>query len=79
MEPYRLVDGVYPREEALELLEALKEVKVAFLEKKISRSDEVEDIKARERRILELKAEFEQLVQETGNEDKLVLKVLVWS
>jgi hypothetical protein len=63
----------------LELLNGLKQAKVDFLEKKIGLAEEVEDIKHKERRILELLAEFEQMKEETKGKEHLVLKVLVWS
>jgi hypothetical protein len=79
MEPFRLVDGIYKRKEALELLERLKQAKIDYLEQRIGHADEVEDIGHKERRILELLAEFEQMKEATRGKDNLVLKVLVWS
>lgn len=54
----KLIKGRFSKEESLELLTQLIQVKIRFQENKILKSDNEEDIKMRERRIKQLQKEF---------------------
>lgn len=61
----QLIKGTYSKEDALEIVQQIINVKVGFHEEKISSSDNEEDIKMRENRIKELQndlANFRELI-----------------
>lgn len=49
-----LIDGTFSREDAIELISVMILTKIKFHERKISQSDELEDIQFRERKIKSL-------------------------
>jgi hypothetical protein len=62
-----LIKGSFEKEEALELIQQLIQLKIKFHEKKIQQCEQEEDIKMRENRIKLLQNEFNQaraLIQE---------------
>lgn len=60
-----LIDGVYAREDALELLTDLISTKIKFHEKKIALTDQLEDIQFREKKIKTLSEMLKQIRTET--------------
>ncbi len=54
----QLINGVYSKDDALDLVQQMFNVKLRFHETKISTSDSEEDIKMRERRIKELQKDL---------------------
>lgn len=62
-----LIKGSFEKEEALELIQQMIQLKIKFHEKKIQQCEQEEDIKMRENRIKQLQNEFNQaraLIQE---------------
>ncbi len=75
-----LLEGVFSRQEALDLLSQLVEVKIRFHEGQMKNLTEVEDLKMREKRIQALQSELnslrEELVQ-SGQHVALSSKVFI--
>lgn len=53
-----LMKGSFEKEDCLDLLQQMIEVKIKFHEKKVMKGENEEDIKMRERRIKELQSEL---------------------
>lgn len=66
----QLIKGRFERDEALELLQQLLQVKIKYHEQKITRSISEEDIKMREQRIKQLQHEFAELRQILSKEEQ---------
>lgn len=62
----QLIKGAYPQNEALELVLKMINVKISYHEQKISRLDNEEDMKMRERRIMELQNEAARIRAQFG-------------
>lgn len=54
----QLIKGTYSKEDALEIIQQIIQIKVKFHEEKISLSDSEEDIKMREKRIKDLQSDL---------------------
>jgi len=65
-----LVKGKYPKNAALDLVSQLVQTKIRFLENQIQENDNEEDIKQRERRIVELQNTVKQLREEVAGSDQ---------
>ncbi len=73
-----LMNGTYPRNEGVDLVLRMIEVKIKYHEQKITRVDNEEDIKMRELRIKQLQNEASRLRQElTQNDEPVKLKASV--
>jgi len=57
----QIIDGQFSRQDAIDLIEQIIQVKTQFHLNKISKSSSEEDIKYRERRIKNLQAELSEL------------------
>jgi hypothetical protein len=66
-----LINGSFTREEALELITELISTKIRFHEKKISLSDQLEDIQFREKKIKKLS----QILKELRNQENPSKKI----
>jgi Ni2+-binding GTPase involved in maturation of urease and hydrogenase len=58
---FQLIKGSFSRQEALELLTKLIEVKIKFHENKIMKHHDEEDVKMREKRIKELQQDLDKV------------------
>lgn len=68
----KLVTGSFEQREALDLITRLIDVKIRFHEERIRKSDQEEDIKQRETKIIRLQQDLYTIRQELGRSDKLV-------
>jgi hypothetical protein len=68
----KLVTGSFEQREALDLITRLIDVKIRFHEERIRKSDQEEDIKQRESKIIRLQQDLYTIRQELGRSDKLV-------
>ena len=68
----KLVTGSFEQREALDLITRLIDVKIRFHEERIRKSDQEEDIKQRETKIIRLQQDLYTLRQELGRNEKLV-------
>lgn len=57
----QLIDGQYTQTEAIDMITQLVQVKIQFLEKKIEKSHQEEDIKMRETRVKNLQKELNDI------------------
>lgn len=57
----QLIDGQYTQTEAMDMITQLVQVKIQFLEKKIEKSHQEEDIKMRETRVKNLQKELNDI------------------
>ncbi len=68
----KLVTGSFEQREALDLITRLIDVKIRFHEERIRKSDQEEDIKQRETKIIRLQQDLYTIRQELGRSDKRV-------
>jgi hypothetical protein len=61
MNPLQLIQGSFEKEEALDLITELVQVKIRYHENKIGRSENEEDIERREGRIRQLQMDLSKL------------------
>jgi hypothetical protein len=66
-----LINGTFSRDEALELITDLITTKIKFHEKKISISDQLEDIQFREKKIKKLSEMLMELRTETISANRI--------
>lgn len=69
-----LINGAFSREDALELLTDLISTKIKFHERKISLTDQLEDIQFREKKIKTLSEMLNQMRTETCSSKTINLK-----
>ncbi|MCU0442696.1 MAG: hypothetical protein MUE96_09885 [Bacteroidia bacterium] len=60
MKPIKLLQGSFSKADALDLIEALLRVKIAYHEQKIGSDSNEEDIKMREQRIKQLQDDLQE-------------------
>ena len=71
----QLIKGSFTRQDALELLTQLAEVKIKFHENKIMKGHDEEDVKMREKRIKELQQDLDRVkALLTGNDQNWILE-----
>lgn len=70
-----LINGAYPHNEALELVLKMINVKIRYHEQKINRLDNEEDMKMRERRIMELQNEVSRIRAEFSASPETSIKL----
>lgn len=69
---FKLINGIYTREEAYEILSRMIEVKLSFHESKLAELTDEEDIKARQKRIETLRNDLEELATKFNMSDEMV-------
>ncbi len=68
----KLITGSFEQREALDLITRLIDVKIRFHEERIRKSDQEEDIKQRESKIIRLQQDLYIIRHELGRSDKRV-------
>ena len=68
-----LINGTFSREDSMELLKELITAKIKFHEKKITQSDQLEDIQFREKKIKKLMEILKQIRTETISSQRINL------
>lgn len=68
----KLVSGSFEQREALDLITRLIDVKIRFHEERIRKSDQEEDIKQRESKIIRLQQDLYTIRQELGRTEKRI-------
>ncbi len=68
----KLITGSFEQREALDLITRLIDVKIRFHEERIRKSDQEEDIKQRESKIIRLQQDLFTIRQAFGRSDKRV-------
>ncbi len=72
MNPLQLIQGSFEKEEALDLITELVQVKIRYHENKIGRAENEEDIERREGRIRQLQMDLANLRQEFNQQNKRI-------
>lgn len=57
---FKIIDGVFSRQEAIDILTDMVRLKIRFHERRIENSSHIEDISHREARIRELQSELQE-------------------
>ena len=57
---FKIIDGVFSRQEAIDILTDMVRLKIRFHERRIETSSHIEDISHREARIRELQSELQE-------------------
>lgn len=72
MNPLQLIQGSFEKEEALDLITELVQVKIRYHENKIGRSENEEDIERREGRIRQLQMDLSKLREEFNQQNNRI-------
>lgn len=72
MNPLQLIQGSFEKEDALDLITELVQVKIRYHENKIGRSENEEDIERREGRIRQLQMDLAKLREEFNQQNNRI-------
>ncbi|GAB2671858.1 hypothetical protein GCM10027036_26480 [Flavihumibacter cheonanensis] len=72
MNPLQLIQGSFEKEDALDLITELVQVKIRYHENKIGRSENEEDIERREGRIRQLQMDLAKLREEFNQQSNRI-------
>jgi len=72
MNPLQLIQGSFEKEDALDLITELVQVKIRYHENKIGRSENEEDIERREGRIRQLQMDLSKLREEFNQQNNRI-------
>jgi hypothetical protein len=72
MNPLQLIQGSFEKEEALDLITELVQVKIRYHENKIGHSENEEDIERREGRIRQLQMDLAKLREEFNQQSNRI-------
>ena len=72
MNPLQLIHGSFEKEDALDLITELVQVKIRYHENKIGRSENEEDIERREGRIRQLQMDLAKLREEFNQQSNRI-------